>query len=302
MADVVLDARMSNKELLKSIETVLNKAGERFNQFVSATDTKLNRIGSNLGQGLMSGFNSQLNSAEKKLDELQNKANRSGSSSSSTKSININDNNNAIINGFQTQDFELLQLNEHYRQLEVSSKRAAEAQSKIFNRQRADAKMDLSSALKMPTNDIDEVNAKLKRLQDIKSKISYSQRPLLNPSEIQGIDTQISNLNKKLEILQAKVKQPLSFNNVMSMPTGNLNDISAKMKAITNLRGQYAANAPELAQLNQAYQRLSNIQKEALTAGVQLEKHNNKLATSFENLGKRVMFYAGLAALTSFVK
>ena len=43
MADVVLDARMSNSELLKSIETVLNKAGERFNQFVSATDTKLNR-------------------------------------------------------------------------------------------------------------------------------------------------------------------------------------------------------------------------------------------------------------------
>ena len=300
MADVVLDARMSNSELLKSIETVLNKAGERLNIFVNTTNKKLNNIGSNLGQGFMSGFNSQLNSAEKKLDELQNKANRSGSSSSSTKSININDNNNAIINGFQTQDFELVQLNEHYRQLEISSKRAAEAQAKIFNRQRADAKMDLSSSLKMPTNDIDEVNAKLKRLQDIKSKISSSQRPLLNPSEIQGIDTQISNLNKKLEILQAKVKQ--SFSTVMSMPTGNLNDISAKMKAITNLRGQYAANAPELVQLNQAYQRLSNMQKEALTAGVQLEKSNNKLSTSFENLGKRVIFYAGLGALTGFVE
>ena len=112
--------------------------------------------------------------------------------------------------------------------------------------------MDLSTALKMPTNDIDEVNAKLKRLQDIKSKISSSQRPLLNPSEIQGIDTQISNLNKKLETLRAKIKQPLTFSNVMAMPTGNLNDISAKMKAITALRGQYAANAPELVQLNQA--------------------------------------------------
>src|SRR5574344_554747 len=236
MADVVLDARMSNEELLGSIDKVLGNMEKKFDASVNNINAKLATIGSNLGQLLMSNLNSQLDSAEKKLDELQNKANRSGSSSSSTKSININDNNNAIINGFQKQDFELVQLNEHYRQLEISSKRAAEAQSKIFNRQRADAKMDLSSALKMPTNDIDEVNAKLKRLQDIKSKISSSQRPLLNPSEIQGIDTQISNLNKKLEILQAKVKQPLSFNNVMSMPTGNLNEISAKMKAITNLR------------------------------------------------------------------
>ena len=70
MADVVLDARMSNSALLKSIETVLNKAGERFNQFVSATDKKLNRIGSNLGQGLMSDFNSQIDAMRAKVKSL----------------------------------------------------------------------------------------------------------------------------------------------------------------------------------------------------------------------------------------
>ena len=71
MADVVLDARMSNSALLKSIETVLNKAGERFNIFVNTTNKKLNNIGSNLGQGLMSGFNSQLNAMDLKMKELE---------------------------------------------------------------------------------------------------------------------------------------------------------------------------------------------------------------------------------------
>ena len=202
---------------------------------------KLNRIGSNIGQGLMSNFNSQIDAMSAKMKSLTDQMSTVGSkstTSSGKQSININDYNNAMVSGFQTQDFELLQLNEHYRQLEisskrafesqkqsikeqnsngfqtqnfelvqlneyykqleVSSKRAAEAQARLFNAQRSTAKMDLSTALKMPTNDIDEVNAKLKRLQDIKSKVSSSQRPLLNPSEIQGIDTQISNLNKLL--------------------------------------------------------------------------------------------------------
>jgi hypothetical protein len=96
MADVVLDARMSNEELLGSIDKVLGNMEKKFDASVNNINAKLATIGSNLGQGFMSGFNSQLNSAEKKLDELQNKANRSSSSSSSTKSININDNNREI--------------------------------------------------------------------------------------------------------------------------------------------------------------------------------------------------------------
>ena len=350
MNDVVLDAQMSDEELLKSIDSALNKGEAKFNDFVAGINTKLNAIGANSMQGMSANFSSQIDamiSKTKELNEQLNIASKgstkvTGVSTSTQSTINVNDYQSAISGGFQRQDFELLQLNEHYReleasskrafdtqkeglkeqgsgnfqnqdfelvqlnehykQLEISSKRAAAAQATLFKEQRGSLTSDVSTVSRMPTNNIDEVNEKLKRLQDLRNRISASTIPLLNPAEIQSIDTKISNLNKKLETLQSKVKQPLSFGSVMGMPETTLNDISSKMKAISDLRGGYAKGATELTQLNQSYQRLSNTQREALSSGVELERRNNSLATSFTNLGKRVLFYAGLGALTGFVE
>ena len=73
------------------------------------------------------------------------------------------------------------------------------------------------------------------------------------------------------------------------------------MSAISTLRGNYGPQSAELVQLNREYQSLSKTQNEALNAGTQLKEGNNKLATSFENLSKRVIFYSGLGAITGFV-
>ena len=307
MNDVVLDAQMSDQELLKSIDSALNKSEIKFNSFIETVNSRLESIGVNAMQGLSANFNSQIDTMISKTKELNEQINTVSkvpvsNSISSGSVINVNDYHTAMSSEIQQQDFELLQLNAHYKQLEISSRRAAEAQAESVNKARSALKMDISTVSKMPTNNINDINNKLNKLQELKNRISSNTTPLLNPAGIQSIDTKISNLNRKLEILQSKVKQPLSFGGVMGMSENSLNDISIKMKAINDLRGTYAKGSPELSQLNQNYQRLSISQREALTAGIQLEKHNNTLASSFENLGRRVIFYAGLGAITGFVE
>lgn len=349
MADVVLSAKMSDDELLASIDATLKSSEKKFENFAGNINSLLGNIGSNVGQNISSGFNNQIDSMKLKIEELQEKIRSAGTTTVSSgttatpkASVNMNDYNSGIVSGMQQQDFELLQLNEHYKQLEASSKRAfdtqknaskeqgsdniqkqdfeliqlnehykqleinsrkaAQAQATLFKEQRSAMTSQLSVVSKMPTNNIEEINEKLRRLQQIKNSISSSTAPLLNPSEIQSLDTKISNLTAKVAKLKYETtSSPMKMGDVLGMSEKNLNDISAKMKAVNDLRGFYGKGAPELKQLNQEYQRLGDTQKKALSAGVELEKHNNKLATSFENLGRRVMFYAGIAGITQFV-
>ena len=58
----------------------------------------------------------------------------------------------------------------------------------------------------------------------------------------------------------------------------------------------------KLASTNREIMTLKKANKDALASGVQMEKQTNKLATSFENLGRRVLFYTGLGAMTGFVR
>ena len=129
-------------------------------------------------------------------------------------------------------------------------------------------------------------------------QISILQKQLENKPILSR--TQINGLSGDLDRLKTKLKG-FSITDVMAMPTGNLNQITAKMSAISTLRGNYSPQSAELVQLNREYQNLSKTQNEALNAGVQLKEGNNKLATTFENLSKRVIFYTGLGALTGFV-
>ncbi|MFA6728473.1 MAG: hypothetical protein WCS17_09715, partial [Prevotella sp.] len=172
MNDVVLDAKMSNEELLNSIDNALgaNGAEKKFNDFVTAMNTKLGTIGSGIGNTMSANFNSQLDAMIAKTKELNAQlstvgtsktasvSNTSVSSTPATPIINVNDYNSSITNGFKQQDSELVKLNEHYRELEKSSRLAFAAQS-------SGLKMDLSSAMKMPTNNLDEANEKLERLR-----------------------------------------------------------------------------------------------------------------------------------------
>ena len=81
MADVVLDARMSNEELLGSIDKVLGNIEKKFDASVNNINAKLGTIGSNLGQGLMSNFNSQIDAMSAKIKVLTDQMSTVGSKS-----------------------------------------------------------------------------------------------------------------------------------------------------------------------------------------------------------------------------
>ena len=176
MADVVLNARMSNEELLGSIDKVLGNIEKKFDASVNNINAKLGTIGSNLGQGLMSNFNSQIDAMSAKMKSLTDQMSTVGSkstTSSGKQSININDYNNAMVSGFQTQDFELLQLNEHYRQLEISSKRAFESQKQSIKEQN-------SNGFQTQNFELVQLNEYYKQLEISSKRAAEAQARLFN--------------------------------------------------------------------------------------------------------------------------
>ena len=182
MADVALSAKMSNEELLSSIDSALKSSETKFTTFATDVNSILNGIGKNMGSNISTNFGAQIDQMKAKVLELQNTVARMGSTTTSTRpassaSVNVNDYNGTIVGDLQKQDSELLKLNEHYRQLEINSKSAANAQRNAL-------KMDVSVATKLPTNNSDEANEKLRRLQELKNRIASSPTKLLNPAEI----------------------------------------------------------------------------------------------------------------------
>ena len=153
------------------------------------------------------------------------------------------------------------------------------------------AKTRLQGVKSMPEGSYSEVENKLRQISILQKQLEN--KPILSRTQINGLSGDLDRLKSKLK--------GFSITDVMSMPTGNLNQITAKMSAISTLRGNYSPQSVELVQLNREYQNLSKTQNEALNAGVQLKEGNNKLATTFENLSKRVIFYTGLGAITGFV-
>ena len=90
------------------------------------------------------------------------------------------------------------------------------------------------------------------------------------------------------------------------MGNKSIQERTEKLKALQivqrNLSTDDAEYAMKLRNVNKAMEDLKKQNAEALSSGIQLQKANNSLAESFKNLGKRVLFYTGLGALTGFVK
>lgn len=90
------------------------------------------------------------------------------------------------------------------------------------------------------------------------------------------------------------------------MGNKSIQERTEKLKALQivqrNLSTDDAEYAMKLRNVNKAMEDLKKQNAEALSSGIQLQKANNSLAESFKNLGKRVLFYTGLGALTGFAK
>jgi hypothetical protein len=114
------------------------------------------------------------------------------------------------------------------------------------------AKTRLQSVRSMPEGSYSEVENKLRQISILQKQLEN--KPILSRTQINGLSGDLDRLKTKLK--------GFSITDVMSMPTGNLNQITAKMSAISTLRGNYGPQSVELVRLNREYQNLSKTQNE----------------------------------------
>ena len=74
MADnpnVVISAKMTDEELLKSIDATLNRSEAKFTQFATDINATLGKIGEGFGKGMSTNFNAQVDAMSNKIKELE---------------------------------------------------------------------------------------------------------------------------------------------------------------------------------------------------------------------------------------
>ena len=90
--------------------------------------------------------------------------------------------------------------------------------------------------------------------------------------------------------------------NALSMSEKTLNDISAKMQAIRQLRSSLPVNSAEIGRLNAEYERLSKMQSEIIGKNATLIESNNALGRAFNYIKNRLAFALTIGAATGFVR
>jgi len=317
---VIISETMSDEQLLKSIDDVLKRGEAKFTNFASDVNGTLSSIGATLGDSMNKSLTGKLDEANRKIREMETKLKGTGTSTAalptspvSPSTINVNDMQMALSEQQSISNLKQMKgqvdayrqsLKEGSDELRTANGIYSQIQVKIKDALSLQATSSLKTAYAMPVNDLSQMEAKLRSLQGIQQ--SLQGKSVLSIPEMQRLNTQVDNLSRKMEAIRGKsgtmgISQG-DISSVLGMSEANLNSISAKMKSISELRGNASLNSTDLSRLNKEYQRLSESQSKALTSGTELKTHNNSLATSFENLSKRVIFYAGLGAITGFVR
>jgi len=195
-----------------------------------------------------------------------------------------------INNSIERQTRLLNQETKGQQKLTEEAKKTAQAQEKTRVR----------AAISMPTNDIKETERKLLRLQGTLQRLQHTR--LLDESQINRVKNAIANTEKQLERLKAKAAIPTTMSGVLGMSERTLNDISAKMKAISSLRAQTPIGSADISRLNSEYARLSRLQSEIIGKNATLIESNNALGRAFNYIRNRLAFTLTVGAFTGFVR
>ena len=129
-----------------------------------------------------------------------------------------------------------------------------EKQNQIKEETKSIATKRLENALKMPSNDIDEANKKLRVLEILQRR--YGDTTKLSVTEQKKLANAIGQTQKAINNLNTK--RPRSIKEVLGMDASSIDAIQQKLKAISNLRMNINADAhPKvIAMLNQQYDEL----------------------------------------------
>lgn len=270
MADVVLSAKLSDSELLKSINDTLKTAEVRFNDFTTKVNTQLNGIGKGFGASL----NQQIKGIESNLELLGSKVGSVGGKSSIT--LNVNN---------------LQSANQQIKDIANNLERAALASEKVNK--------SFSSS---------NINDAKRETIEQRLSLELTKQALLLERQ-NKLKADLANLAQRNASIESKGRVAMggqSFEGAMGMSAKSIQERTEKIKALQivqkNLSTSDANYYSRLSSVNKEIALLTSQNKQAISQGIELTKRNNTLAQSFENLGRRVIFYAGLGALTGFVK
>lgn len=291
--DVVISASMSDKDLLSSIDETLKKTEKRLEDFTNKLEGKLasvegfaDQLGKNIGKGLVDGFNQQIRPLETKISELEAKLKSLGAT-------NIAQGNTAATQATTTNVS--VDVNSMNQALQVANN-LREVFSKIQgNTTRIKNNMEQLATVK---TDVQEARINV----HVAQREKLLQREILLRQQTANLAARIAREEEKSRISQGGQ----SYEKAMAMGNKSIQERIEKLKALQivqrNLSTDDANYAAKLATVNKEMASLKKANADAISSGVQLQKVNSGLMKSFKNLGKRVLFYAGLGAITGFVK
>lgn len=291
--DVVISASMSDKDLLSSIDETLKKTEKRLEDFTNKLEGKLasvegfaDQLGKNIGKGLVDGFNQQIRPLETKISELEAKLKSLGAT-------NIAQGNTAAKQAATTNVS--VDVNSMNQALQVANN-LREVFSKIQgNTTRIKNNMEQLATVK---TDVQEARINV----HVAQREKLLQREILLRQQTANLAARIAREEEKSRISQGGQ----SYEKAMAMGNKSIQERIEKLKALQivqrNLSTDDANYAAKLATVNKEMASLKKANADAISSGVQLQKVNSGLMESFKNLGKRVLFYAGLGAITGFVK
>lgn len=291
--DVVISASMSDKDLLSSIDETLKKTEKRLEDFTNKLEGKLasvegfaDQLGKNIGKGLVDGFNQQIRPLETKISELEAKLKSLGAT-------NIAQGNTAATQATTTNVS--VDVNSMNQALQVANN-LREVFSKIQgNTTRIKNNMEQLATVK---TDVQEARINV----HVAQREKLLQREILLRQQTANLAARIAREEEKSRISQGGQ----SYEKAMAMGNKSIQERIEKLKALQivqrNLSTDDANYAAKLATVNKEMASLKKANADAISSGVQLQKVNSGLMESIKNLGKRVLFYAGLGAITGFVK
>lgn len=285
--NVAISAAMSDKELLASIDKTLKQAEQRFESFSAKAVSSMSAIekasftaGTNIGKNLGDGVKQKTGDLLKQLQKVADKAATIGSKVGSGAVLTVN------VNELDTAISKAGALNTQFKEMMASTNRIAENLQKM-NKARTPSKAAMEEA---------RVTLELEKQKKwMEQAIRYRKQAL-------DIAQRTAREDSRRRITTAGA----SYDSAMSMSARTIQERMDKMKALQivqrNLSMDNQKEAQQLRNVNKELAALKKANLEAANAGVELQKKNNKLAESFVNLGKRVLFYTGLGALTGFVR
>lgn len=195
-----------------------------------------------------------------------------------------------INNSIERQTRLLNQETKGQQKLTEEAKKTAQAQEKTRVR----------AAISMPTNDIQETERKLLRLQGTLQRLQHTR--LLDESHINRVKKAITATQGELEKLKAKAARPITVDEVLGMPTKTIDQITAKMKELRRVQATLPEESSGIQQLNREYDALKKKKDELLGKNAALIKSNSALARSWNYIKNRLAFALTVGAITNFTK